>query len=166
MNINQFYYTNKVLGISSFICPKHLRSTYSLDTTHYSYLSDNNIQKKTILYFTESLNTEDKIIIQKINQALNQPDYILIEIKDLKSQSSLFENLLTRFSPKGFVIFGPQLASHLITANKTFGKINYQYDNKNIDGCVLSEVKAYQGDTPEVQKKKQEGWLHLKSLAE
>lgn len=165
MDVNQLYYSNKVLGISSFVRPEHLRSIYSLDITHYPYTHTCNIQKKTILYFTESLNTEDKIIIQKINQALNQPNYILIEVKELKTKISLFENLLIRFSPQGFVIFGSRLAESLIKTNKTFGKINHQYNNKNIDGCILFEVKAYQGDSPDVQERKKEGWLHLKYLA-
>ena len=165
MNINQFYYVNKVLGISSLLRPEHLRFIYSLDATQYSYMLTSSAQKKTILYFTESLNVEDKIIIQKINQALKHPDYILIEIKDLKFKFSLFENLLTRFSPQGFVIFGSQLAEYLInTTNETFGKIHYA--NKNISGCILSEVKNYQGDSLDVKKRKQEGWSHLKFLAE
>ncbi len=166
MNVNQFYYTNKVLGISSFIRPKHLRFAYSLNTTHYSYTSASSTQKKTILYFAESLNIEGKTIIQKINQALKQPDYILIEIKNIKPTPSLFKNLLTRFSPQGFVIFGSQLAEHLIIKNKTLGKIRYCCADKYIDGCILSTVKNYQGNSEDVQKRKQEGWSHLKSLAE
>ena len=162
MNVNQFYYVNKVLGISSFLRPEH--STYSLDIKHYSSTSTSSTQKKTILYFTESLDTEGKTIIQKINQALKQPDYIIIEVKTTKYLSSLFENLLSRFSPTGFVVFGSPLAKSLMRTN-TFGKINYSQNNRNINGCILSEVKTYQGHSENVQKRKQEGWEHLKFMA-
>ena len=159
MNINQFHYAHKVLGITSLIRPK--QSIYTLDKTHYHPLFTNR-QQKIMLYFTGALNKENKIIVQKINQALGKPDYILVEVLKYTKSHFLLKNLLIRFSPRSFVLFGPQLAQSLIETNTTFGKIHHA--DTNINGCILSEIKAYQGDSPDVQKRKSEAWVHLQSL--
>ena len=161
MNINQFYYAHKVLGISSLVRPKS--SAFILDKTHYHPLLADK-QQKIMLYFTGVLSNEDKVIIQKINQALGQPSYILIEVLKYTQIHSLFKNLLVRFSPRGFVIFDSQLTQSLIKTNTTFGKIYHADTNTN--GCTLSELKAYRGDSPDVQKRKSEAWVHLQSLTQ
>ena len=161
MNINQFYYAHKVLGITSLVRPKS--AACILDRTHYHPLLAHK-QQKIMLYFTGVLSSEDKFIIQKINQALGQPGYILVEVLKYTQLHLLFKNLLIRFSPRGFVLFGSQLTQSLIKTNTTFGKI-YHADT-NISGCILSELKIYRDDSLDVQKRKSEAWVHLQSLAQ
>ncbi|MDE0118886.1 MAG: hypothetical protein OXM55_02620, partial [Bdellovibrionales bacterium] len=108
MNGSQFYYAHNVLGISSLLKPQKIRSTYRL---HHS--SEKEID---FLFFCQQLNTEkDPSLIQKIAQALGFPNYAIVEIRDKQNPyvPYILNNLLTRFCPKGFVIFGPDLAPHL-----------------------------------------------------
>ena len=117
MNASQFYYIHNVLGVSSFLKPQKIRSTY-----HLHYGSEKEI---SFLFFCNTLNTEsDCRLIQKIAQALHACGYIIAEILDPQSTHVPFmlNNLLTRFRPKGFVIFGPDLAIHLNP--KTFNAMN------------------------------------------
>lgn len=112
MNVLQFYYTHTVLGISSIIQPKKTRTTYRL---HCS-----SAKQTDFLFFCNKLKTkEEKTLIQKIAKALDSSDHIIVEILNTQSShtSVILGNLLTRFLPRGFVIFGSDLAFHLMGKN-------------------------------------------------
>ncbi|MDE0518662.1 MAG: hypothetical protein OXH36_03780 [Bdellovibrionales bacterium] len=128
MNTSQFYYAHNVLGISSFLQPQKIRSTYRLyhsSETETEFLffcqqlySSPPLSQGPALQGSNkiSINKEkDSSLIQKIAQALRFSNYGIVEILDKQSLHVpyILNNLLTRFCPKGFVIFGPDLASHL-----------------------------------------------------
>ena len=167
MNSLQFYYTHKVLGISSIIQPAWVRSTYRLH--------DHSEKQVDCLFFCNHLNMkEGKVLIQNIAKAIDSSAYIIVEILDSHNPCVSFipNNLLTRFQPKGFVIFGGGLAYQLfsdqvrnvhekITRKIMIGQ-NQQYD---IPGCVLSPINELTGSNlPEIQKKKQQAWNTLKQF--
>ena len=108
MNTLQFYYANTVLGVSSVIQPKKIRSAYRL--------RPHSIEQIDFLFFCDPINKkEDKILIQKIAKAIGSSEYLIAEILDSKNSHIPFmlNNLLTRFLPKGFVIFGNDLSDRL-----------------------------------------------------
>ena len=191
MNTAQFYYIYKALGISSFLQPQKIRSSYRL---HYSSGKEINF-----LFFCHQLNMEQgNTLIQKIAQALGSSEHITVEVLDLQSPHTPFmlKNLLTRFLPKGFVIFGPDLASHLnpkgfdfmnseqilsakinrkpeefsneVSTKNPLGKIIETISiNKNqhqsISGCVLNTLSDFtEGNLKEVQERKKQAWKILK----
>ena len=189
MNTAQFYYIYKALGISSFLQPQKIRSTYRL---HYSSGKEINF-----LFFCHQLNMEQgNTLIQKIAQALGSSEHITVEVLDLQSPHTPFmlKNLLTRFLPKGFVIFGPDLASHLnpkgfdfmnseqaleftknpsnfsnkVNTKNPLGKIIETIStNKNqkqsISGCVLNALSDFtESDPKKVQERKKQAWKILK----
>ena len=193
MNTAQFYYIYKALGISSFLQPQKIRSTYRL---HYS-----SGKETDFMFFCNQLNTEkDRLLIQKIAQALGSSEYITVEVLDLQNPHTPFmlKNLLTRFLPKGFVIFGPDLASHLnpkgfdfmnseqapstninrkpeelsneVSTKNPLGKTMATISiNKNqhqsISGCVLNALNDFTGsDVKEVQERKKQAWKILKQI--
>ena len=114
MNALQFYYAHTVLGISSFIQPERFRTNYRL---RYG-----STKRADFLFFCSPLKTkEEKTLIQKIAQALDSSDYIIVEILNTQNSHTPFilNNLLTRFLPRGFVIFGSDLSSHLTEKNNS-----------------------------------------------
>ena len=169
MNALQFYYAHTVLGISSFILPQKSRNIYRL---HQS-------SKKQVdfIFFCDSLHTkENKELIKKIAQALNSSDYIIVEILQSQSTSipSIIKNLLTRFLPKGFIVFGSELAPHLTAKDNILKRISWKISetisinknqNQSIPGCVLDTIKALTGPhSSEIQERKKQAWNRLRTV--
>lgn len=178
MNALQFYYVNTVLGISSFLQPQEIRSTYRL-----LYGSTKN---PDFLFFCDSLkNNGDKTLIQKISKALGSDQYIIVEILNQHSLliNIVLNNLLTRFLPKCFVIFGPDLGFKL--TNKNFFELKdpsvKQTENipikisktisikknlqKPVYGCILHPLTHFTGSNlSKVQENKKQAWKILKEL--
>ena len=169
MNTSRFHYIHRVLGISSFIAPQKIHNLYRL---HYSLKKQINF-----IFFCGPLHTRaHKELIKKIAQALNSSDYIIVEILQTQNPSipSIINNLLTRFLPtKGFVIFGSDLASHLMDKENTFKKNSWEITetisiNKNqnqpIDGCVVDTIDSLTGPhSTETQERKKQAWNKLKT---
>ena len=166
MNALQFYYVNTVLGASSVIQPQKIRSAYCL---HRSSEKQTNF-----LFFCNHLNTkEEKELIQKIATAIDHSESMIVEILDMKNTHIplLLNNFLTRFLPKGFVIFGHDLAFRLarFSSNKTKDKkINWKgVINKNqqhfVPGCVLNTMSDFTGPASlEVRERKKQAWNTLR----
>ena len=112
MNALQLYYTQKVLGVQSALKPQDFRSIYSLSHP---------LAKKTdFLFFCNQLKTSsEKTLIQNIAKALKTEAEQVVEILDVQNPhcALLFKNLLARFNPKAFVIFGEKLAGQLFGAS-------------------------------------------------
>ena len=169
MNTSQFYYAHNVLGISSFLKPQKIHSTYRLYNTSEKELeflffcqelhpSSLLSQKQALKGSNKSINTEkNNSLIQKIAQALGSSHYATVEVLDLKSPYLPFvlNNLLTRFVPKGFVIFGSDLASHLkpkdliaqnseenltLEINKLKTKYPHKISVKNLYGKITETI--------------------------
>ena len=161
MNTNQFYYAKEVLGISSLAVPNHLKN-YHLRLGKYPvYFS----KKKLLLYFSETTDQEFLNIVKNINKALKNPEYFFIEIKKGGNHKEfILHNLLSRFKPFGFVIFGDELAKSLVKDYKT--SFTYFYEKKaSAMACVLKELSQYTGSSPDIIKNKQSAWEHLKVFA-
>ena len=179
MTAIQLYYVNTVLRISSIIQPQEIRSIYRLHSS--------SAKQTDFLFFCHQLHTEEeKSLIQKIGKTLSPYENRIVEIlsdptdkKDLSSSATYSEstlnkvmkNLLTRFLPKGFIIFGSDLAIHLTATKKTTEKIvetihisNYQ--KQSIPGCVLYSVRDMIGtpNSAKIQERKKQTWDILKKF--
>ena len=185
MNVLQFYYINTVFGVSSIIQPQKLRSVYYLHPS---------LEKQTdFLFFCHPLHTKkEKELIQKIGKTLSPYKIQILEIlanstKQQQTKKEFLSNpptsksilkntvnsLLTRTLPKGFIIFGSDLATHL-TATYTEKKtgtiaetihIN-SYQKKSIPGCVIHKLSDMLGDTnsTKIQERKKQTWNTLKKF--
>ena len=97
-------------------------------------------------------------------------DKALSEIK----LNQILNNLLTRFTPKGFIIFGSDLAIELTEAYTT-GKdsetiaetipIN-KHQKLSVPACVLPTIQDMTGDphSPTVRDRKKQAWDTLKKF--
>ena len=185
MNVTQFYYMNTVLGISSIIKPPNLRSIYHLHPS---------LEKQSdFLFFCHTLHTkEEKNLIQKIGKIFSPFKIQIVEIftesiqKHPKKKEvslnmkpfalplkNIINSLLTRTLPKGFIIFGSDLAAHLITTytEKKIGTITetiyINHHQKNtLPGCVIHTVSDMTGDsiTTKIQERKKQTWDILKTF--
>ena len=185
MNMIQFYYINTVLGISSIIKPQKLRSIYHL---HPSLK-----KQPDFLFFCHPLHTkEEKNLIQKIGKTFHPCEIQIVEIfTDLTKQQprkkepslntapyefplrSTINSLLTRTLPKGFIIFGSDLATRLTTTytEKKIGPITEaihinSHQKKTISGCVIHTVSdmTENPDSTKTQERKKQTWNTLKKL--
>lgn len=158
MNSAQFYYIHKVLGLTSFIQPKNIRKAYRIHRSSY--------QQTQFLFFCSHLDTEEKkLLMQKIAQSLGYTNTMIISISDAHHPHIplLLNNFLTRFMPKGFIIFGYDLASFLIPLNPKYIQNKKILWNKKISGCVLNPLSDFtDSDTSLVQTHKQQAWNLLK----
>ena len=190
MNTLQLHYTQEVLGISSVIQPNHIRSIYRIHSSiqaptflfFYTKMKEINKtiprQSKNTSHLNKLQGQEVKHFIQKINQALKAPfsSEWIVEILHREHQHmyQIFDNLLIRFQPKGFVIFDPSLARQLIPKTyqpEKLEKIKCSIDLTNqeqvsIPGCVLNPIAEFMDTThpSHVQKIKRQAWQLLKSI--
>ena len=150
MNIQQLYYARETLGIHSFIRPSRLRKVYKIYQNKNCFW-----QNKPLVYFSETMDKESRNIIQKINVALKQSHYIMIEIKNPEHPyiPFLLKNLSLRRQIKGFIVFGPALAQKLTN--------RWTDADNEAPGCVLSPIEDYKGNTPTVVKRKHKAWTRL-----
>ena len=183
MTAIQLYYVNTVLGISSIIQPQKIRSIYRIHPS--------SAKSTDFLFFCHQLHTEEeKSLIQKIGKTLSPYENRIVEIladptekptekKELSlntahSESTLnkvMKNLLTRFLPKGFIVFGSDLAIHLTSTKNTTEKIVEtvpisHHQNQSIPGCVLHSIHDMV-DSPnstETQERKKQTWNNLKKF--
>lgn len=174
MNALQFYYTYTVLGINSFIPPQKVRNLYCL---HHS-----SKKQADFMFFCSPLHTrKKKELIQKIAQALGSSDYIIVEVLQTQntSISSIMDNLLTRFLPRGFIIFGSALAFQLASKRnestldpleKTSWHITEvislnKTQNQIIPGCILDTINDLTGpQSSEMQERKKQAWNRLRNV--
>ena len=175
MNALHFYYWNTVLGVSSFIQPQKVRSTYRM--------TNGSIKEPDLLFFCTSLNNKEyKTLLQKMAKALGSDKYIIVEILNPKTPHTplILKNLLTRFLPKSFIIFNPDSAfqatdkphstkpseNHLPSPLKIRVKIplgNRQH--RLIQGCLLNPISDFIGpDLAKVHKNKKQTWNILKEI--
>ncbi len=179
MTAIQLYYVNTVLGISSIIQPREIRSIYRIHPS--------STKPTDFLFFCHQLHTEEeKKLIQKIGKTLSPYENRIVEIltdpiekRELVSNTAYSEstlnkvmkNLLTRFLPKGFIIFGSDLAIHLTSTKKTTEKVvetipisNHQ--EQSIPGCVLHSVRDMVGspNSAKIQERKKQTWNNLKKF--
>ena len=109
MHTLPFYYVREVLGVKTALKPHALRTVYNLSRPL--------AQQTDFLFFCDTLKTpEAKSLVKNIVKALKAEEEQVAEILDLHSLhlTFLLTNLLTRFQPKGFVVFGKELAEKLI----------------------------------------------------
>lgn len=176
MNALQFYYANTVLGVSSFIQPQKIRTSYRLI---YSPTKE-----PDLLFFCNSMenNKEYKTLIKKMAKALDSDKYMIVEILNPKKRHIpyILKNLLSRFLPKSFIIFNPNSdfpatdkthstkssENHLLSPLKIRIKIplgNRQHHS--IQGCLLNPIKDFIGpDSTKVHQNKKQAWNLLKEI--
>lgn len=160
MNTEQFYYIHKVLGVSSFIQPKDIRAAYKL----HNYLYKNT----PFLFFCSHLDSnKKKLLIKKMALSLNYTNTMIIEVLNIHHPhiSNLLNNFLTRFVPKGFVIFGYDLASCLDHQSPQYLQNKKILWNNKISGAVLNPLSNFTDSNPSLVKKyKLQAWDILKEL--
>ncbi len=161
---SQFYYASEVLGVSDIIKPRELHSIYRLQgrSKHSSFL-----------FFCNQMKGEENLkMMRKMQEALEQKESQIVEISNVEhpyTRSYLFNNLLTRFYPRGFVIFGTHLAERLTGKSQAIGKISYPLPVKEsgqsplIPGCVLKPISEFMNSDPHlVIEVKKQAWKQLK----
>ncbi len=123
-------------------------------------------------------------MIQKIAGAIGSSRRLILEILNPQNPHTAFilNNFLIRFQPKGFVVFGMDLARRLIknplpapntegfnTADSFLLKREIRISkNKTftVPACVLDKVSAFTGpDLPNLRKKKQSAWNTLQQIS-
>ena len=167
MNTLQFYYTHTVLGVSSVLQPKGIRDSYRL---HPSCA-----RKAGFLFFCDQIQgKEGKQLIQKIAGAMGLSEYLILEIINPQNPHTPFilNNFLSRFRPKGFVVFGLELARRLmqnpLPAEEDSSLLKWQVSQKGqtfftVPACLLDTLSAFIGpDSPHLRKKKESAWNRLK----
>ena len=168
MNALQFYYTREVLGIQTALKPLHLRGAYRLSCPL--------AQKTDFLFFCDKLKVSaEKTLVKNIAKALKAEEEQVVEILDFQSlpKLALFKNLLTRFNPKSFVIFGDELAKKLIppaytthlnptgeeSKPKTYPLVYEQGPQNQVHGVVIGTISQLTSPDPaKSQKAKQDSW--------
>ena len=188
VNTLQFYYADRVLGLSSLIKPRNIRDSYRLHPSKS--------RRADFLFFCEQMKTkEDKALIQKIASAMELSEYFILEILNPQNPHTPFilNNFLARFRPKGFAVFGPELAARLrgrpnSSTSGTPKQVSAEEGKEgrpnssapglfkqevalsenlslSIPGCVLDKVSAFTGpDSPDLRKRKQSAWKILKRV--
>jgi len=164
MNALQFYYINEVLGIESVMQPKKVQSFYRIYRSSISGTPE-------YFFFVSRTGEKELKLIRNMAKAIDVKEYMVIEIIDLNNSPGVlpFNNLLTRFLPKGFVIFGPELASHFNNINiKKVPMISKQSVSicknisKDIPGVILYNIPDLMDGEPKIiQQRKQESWIVL-----
>ena len=164
MNPLQFYYIQEVLGVQTGIKPSELRSAYRLSRP---------VARQTdFLFVCDRLKTaKEKSLVKNIAKALKAEEEQVVEILDRQHQqnSVLLQNLLARLCPKGFVIFGQELAEKLISSSKLSKPFPYSlsipatpYSQALILGCVIHSISQMSDlDPTEGQANKQKTWQVL-----
>ena len=157
MNALQFYYVRTVLGVSSVIQPEVLRSVYRL--------LNNSAGKADFLFFCDPVKSvEEKHLIQKMAKAIGSSKELILEVlNQTHSEKAMLDNLLTRFLPRGFVIFGANLGYSLINKKITRPVSISRQETLSIPGCVLNPLSDFTGkDSLKIQNTKQQAWNLLK----
>lgn len=131
MNTLQFYYVHTVLGVSSVIQPKAVRSVYRL--------LNNSTKKADFLFFCSPVKSlEEKKLIQKMARAIGSSQELILEILNQSiNTESVLDNLFTRFLPKGFVIFGESLSHYLIGKEFLLNTVS----NSTVSDSTVSDPK-------------------------
>ncbi len=157
MNALQFYYVRTVLGVSSVIQPEALRSVYRL--------LNNSTTKADFLFFCDPVKSvEEKHLIQKMAKAIGSSQALILEVlNQTHLEKAMLDNLLTRFLPRGFVIFGANLGYSLINKKITQAVSINAKETLSVPGCVLNPLSDFTGkDSLKIQNTKQQAWNLLR----
>ena len=162
MNSLQFYYLQEVFNISFVIRPQKNRDLYRLRPLCP--------KRADLLFFCSTLKTEEeKSLVQKIANSLTFYP-VIVEIRDPQNPGArlVLNNLITRFLPKGFVIFGAELANQLrektnAHKNQTEKISETALISKDrhalIPGLVLNPIRDFTGENQaQTRALKQKAW--------